>query len=286
MDFLLGVIFAFIALVTFGVSTPFSRYPIKKIGLSSTIAYRGAITAIVALLVFIAMPFQYSFDPLYIIIAFFIGIIGFIPYLTFLKALDKGKIGIIAPITDSSFLVTIFLSVMFYGEIFTPLNWLAVLIILAGMVSLSFDFKSVKRYGLKMLPGVSYAIITFFLWGIFYFIERVPVMIIGPYLLLLVVEIGVFAPATVYLGATGKFKRPDRETMKFLLITGISTAVGGLCFNIAITLADVGLVTTITKSAPIVALLTAKLLFGEKLKRRQYISVIVVLLGVILLSLA
>ncbi len=285
MDFVLGLVFAFIAMVAFGVSNPFSKPPVKKIGSYNTIFYRGVITSVAALLFLIAFPFEYSFDPFYIVVAVLIGFIGFVPYFTFLKALDKGKIGIISPITDSSFIVTIFLSVMFYAESFAFSRWLAIIIILSGIVSLSVDFSDVRKSGFKMIPGVGYALITFFLWGLFYFLERIPVMIIGPYLLLLVVEVSVFAPAAVYLGIRRKFKRPDRSTTKFLLVTGILIAIAGLCFNIAITLAEVGIVTTITKSAPIVALLTARILFGEKLKKYQYISVIVVVLGVVMLAL-
>jgi len=286
MDPALGIIFAFITLITLGVSTPFSRHPVRKIGPLNAIVYKCAITSFIAVFVLFLIPFEYSFNQTYLILAFLIGIIGFIPYLTFLKAVDKGKIGIIAPIADSSFLVTIFLSVFFYGEIFTPFRWIAVMIILAGIVSLSIDFGSLKKHGFKMLPGVGYAIVTFFLWGFYYFIGRVPVMVIGPYLLLLVAEMGVCAPAAAYLGVKRGFRKPDKKSMKFLLITGILIAIGGLCFNMAITIADVGMVTTITKSAPIVALLTAKLLFGEKLNRWQYVSVIVVLAGVFMLSFA
>ncbi len=280
-----GVILALLAMITFGLSTIFSWRPIKIVGPYNTIFYRCITTLFIALIFLLLIPFNYSFSLYSIIFAFLLGLFGFIPYFTFLKGLQKGKMGIVAPISDSSFLITVFLSLTFYGEILGFLHYVAILFTLIGIFTLSFDISQVRKNGMKIIPGAMYALITFFLWGIYYFLQKIPVMVIGPYLFLLVSEIGVFLPALFYLAKERKFIRPDKNIQKHLIACGALIAIGSIAINNGIMIADVSIVVSITKASPIIAVIGARILFGEKLKKYQYASILLAILGVILLSL-
>lgn len=285
MDLYSGIIFAFVSMFAFGLSTVAARDPIKRVGPYNTIIYRGIITSLSALVIFIFIPFSYALNPFYIMIAAGIGLLGFIPYYTFLKAIDISKIGLISPITGSSFLVTVMLSVLFYGETLGPLRILSVFIILLGVVLLTIDTSVLKKDGLRLLPGIGLAFITFFLWGLFFFLNKIPVMVIGPFLFLLISEIFVFLPAVFINMKKGRLIRPDKTTSVKLFLCGLFIAVAGSAFNIGITLTDMSIVTPITKASPIIAVIGARIFYGEKMKSYQYAAVLIVITGIIGLSL-
>jgi transporter family protein len=69
--------------------------------------------------------------------AFFAGIIGTLPVISFYMALTSGKASIIVPLTATYPIVTVILSVLILKESVTLLETLAITLILAGIFLIS-----------------------------------------------------------------------------------------------------------------------------------------------------
>ena len=284
MDYFTGILFALISMMAFGLSNTLAQQPVKSIGPYNSTLYRGIVTAIFAIAFLFIMPYS-QIDLFFVFIAFLIGILGFIPYYTYLKALDAGKIGIVSTITNSAFLVTVALSVIFYGENVGLYQMLAIALMFFGMATLTIDIGEIKKAKVALLPGTMFALATFFLWGVYFFLIKIPVDYIGPSATLIASEIGVFLPAAIILARKREFRKPDKKTSSFLIANGILLAIAGLSYNLGILSADVSLVSTIARSSPIITLASAWILFREKLKYYQYISIALVISGIAMLML-
>ncbi len=285
MDASFGILFGFIAMLGYGLNAFFLKAPIARIGPTKAIFFRTFFVTLILLMVFLYFISETTFSLYYILIASIISIIGYFPFAAFCKALKIEKLGIVTPISGSSVMFTILFSIIFFGESLTPVQSFSIILILAGIILISLNLKELKSPNiLKISPGVFLALFAALLWGLVYFLFKIPVSIIGPFLTSLIIEFGVLVSSGVHLKISKMdFKIPNKEILFYTFLAGLGGGAGTLFYNLGIKVADVSIVAAIMFANPLIAVLCGRFT-GEKLSKLQYFAILVLITGIVLLS--
>jgi len=281
-----GVLFGLLAMFGYGLSNALAKIPSQAIGSKKTILYRNIFVSAILLVALLVFLKESVFNLNYILITLAISLIGYIPVVSFYKALSLGKLGVISPIANSSVLFTVLFSFLFFKEKLSLIQLLAILVITAGIVFSSLNFKEFKSSRLfKISSGVPFALISCFLWGLVFTLFKIPVNVLGPVLTSFVLEFGMIFYSTFHLKLYRvSFKAPPKRIMAYLFGVALFAAMGTLCFNLGITKAQVSLVAAFTFANPLVAVLYGKLVYKEKLKKQQWLAIGLILAGIVSLA--
>jgi drug/metabolite transporter (DMT)-like permease len=281
----LGILYALIATIGFGLTNALSKIPAKKIGSIKSTFYRNVILTIILIIVFLFFIKETNFSPLYILIAFGISLIGYLPLITLFKALKRADISVVSPIAQSSVIFTVIFSFIFFRETLTSMQLLAGLTILAGVIILTTNFKNLKNSSfLKFSSGIPYALITCFTWGIFHSLLKVPISVIGPILTALIIESGLMIYSGIHLSIKKDFKIP-KSILPTMFLVSATAAIGTIFFNLGIQASSVSLVAIISTSIPVVATIFGVLYFKEKLSIKKILAILIILAGIAIISL-
>ncbi len=282
----LGIIFGLIAMLGLGLNAALAKVPVLKIGGRKTIFFRNACTSLLLFILLLPSVPVTNFSLAYILIAFFIAFIGYIPLLTFYKALKLGKVGVVTPISNSSVVFTILFSIIFFREYMSLTRLSSILLIIMGIIMISLNFKDMKNSQLfKISSGIPYALITCLLWGVVFFLFKIPVMVLGPILTSFIVEFGIMILSGISLAISKiRFSVPDKRILIHIFFVALFGSVGNLFFNMGIEIADVSIVAALTFSNPWIATLYGKFVYKEKLTIPQYVAILLILTGIVLMS--
>jgi uncharacterized membrane protein len=281
----LWIIYSLIATIGFGLTNALSKIPAKKIGSIKSTFYRNVLITIMLIIIFLFFIDTATFSLKFILIAFGISLIGYLPLITLFKAVKRADISVVSPIAQSSVIFTVIFSFIFFRDTLTPTQLLAGLIILTGVIILTTNFKNLKNSSfLKFSSGIPYALITCFTWGIFHSLLKIPISAIGPILTALIIELGIMIYAGIHLSIKKDFKIP-KSVLPSLIIVAVTATVGTIFFNLAIHASSVPLVAIVNTSIPVVASVFGFIYFKEKLSIKKVISIIIILAGIAIISL-
>lgn len=285
MDFSLGIIYGLIAMVGFGLHTAISQVPIRSVGSVQTIFFRNIFTSSILLAGVIIFQQYATISLKYVGIALAISFIAYIPLVMFFKALNFGKVGIVTPIANSSVVFTVLFSIFFFGEALSGAHMFSIGIIVAGIVLISLDFNDLKNSSIfRVSSGVPYALVTSILWGVAFFLFKIPVDVLGPILTAFITESGIFIFAAVNMGISKiNFSVPAKRDIRYISIASFFGAIGALFYNYGITAADVSIVAALTFANPLVSTVYAKVMYKEKLCVLQYVAIVLVIAGIFLI---
>ncbi|MFA7708275.1 MAG: EamA family transporter, partial [Candidatus Pacearchaeota archaeon] len=270
----------------FGIGNAISQIPVRKIGNKKTIFYKNMFMSIILIFILFFTK-EVNFSLTYILIAIGIGILGYVPIITFYQSLKIGKVGIVSPIASSSIIFTIFFSVIFFKESLTNIQFFCLFLIILGIIVISINFRDFKKSSLlNMSSGIIFALITAVLWGLVFFLTKIPVLILGPILTAVITEFMIFLSSSINIKLSKEnFSIKEKGLIKYLLIIAIFTVAGTLFFNLGINIANVSIVAAIAFSNPLVSTIYGRIVYKEKLTLSQYIGIIFIIMGIIFISL-
>ena len=285
-DMSMGIIFGLVAMLGYGLGNALTQVPVREIGERRTAFFRNSIISLMLLAILVAYLPESNFSLEYIAIAFVISFIGFIPMISFYKALRLGKVGVAAPIGSSSVVFTILLSIIFFGETLGAAQIISIAAIVAGILLISVNFRDLRGSDIfRLSSGVPYAIVACVLWGLVYFLFKIPVSVLGPILTSFVIEFGVFIFSWASLKMAGAgIGKPDSRMWRYIFAIAILMAMGTLFYNIGVNSYDVSIISAITFSSPLVSTLYARFAYKEKISALQWVAVMLILAGIVLLA--
>ncbi len=282
----LGIIFGIIAMFGHGLSNAISKIPAKKLGPIKTTFFRGFFVTIFLLIFLFFVIDKVAISFWHIALVIILSIIGYIPLISFYKGLTLNKVGIIAPIASSSVIITIILSLIFFKESLNSMQVSAILLIIIGIILLSVDLKHFKKSDIfKLKSGIPYALITFALWGVLFFMLKIPILVIGPVLTALILEGGITVWSGLHMKKRKQSFRLKKNIILHIILMAITGAIGTLCFNIGVMHADVSIVAPIASAAALISALYGKVIYNEHLKSKQWLAIVLIITGIILISL-
>jgi uncharacterized membrane protein len=284
MNMMLGIIYGLISMLGFGLGSVLSAFLIRKIGPIKTIFFRNLSISVIFLLL---MPFfSIVISWKYIAIACIISLVGYIPIVTYFKAIQVGKLGIVSPISHSSLVFTVLFSVLFYGENLGMVRMLSIAAVVIGVILLSVNLKDIRKSELfKMSSGIPLALITCFFWGIVFFLFKIPVLVIGPIFTSFIIEAGIMVSSVVtLLYRKESLFLKQKSMLLYFIIAAVLGIAGTLFYNYGIAVADVSVVATFVAASPSVAVLFGRFAFKEMLEAKQWVAIAIIIIGLMALA--
>ncbi len=283
---MLGILFGLLAMLGYGISNSMTQVPVKAIGSKKTIFYRNATASLFLGLATLFFLSQTAISVEYVLIALGIAFLGYLPQLAYFRALKAGKVGVVSPISSSSVVFTVLFSMVFFNEALGAVQLAAIASIVLGIFLITANPRDWRNTDLlKTSSGVPYALVAGVLWGLVYFLLKIPVLVIGPILSGFLLEFGGMVLSGINLRVSKvPFGIPDAEIMKKLLIIGILGGMGTLFFNLGVQGSDVSIVAAVTFSWPMLAAIYAKYVYKEEMSLLQWAAAALILAGIIGLS--
>jgi drug/metabolite transporter (DMT)-like permease len=205
-------------------------------------------------------------------------------YLLFLRALEKGLLSIVSPIFGSHVVIPMIAGVVLFGERLNHMEIMAISIILVGIVLVSLDWREIRKADRSALVnGMPEAIGAMILAGLLLTLLTSLSREYGWFRPLLWMRIGGFLLIGL-LSIKDLRMNLRREALKFAIPAGFIDILAFSLFSIGVKLAPVTVVAPISGSSSLVSLLLAHLFLSERLTPNQWVGVVVIFAGLVLLG--
>ena len=277
------------AMLGWGIADFFAKKTIDKIGDVKTLFWAQTF-GILPLLIYFLLNYStptITISTLLLLVVY--AVIDAFGYLFFYKALEKGKVSIVSPILATFAAFAVLISAFLFKEQILPIRWLALGIVFIGILLTSIDFKGLKDGSLdkkdlvKGLPETFVGIALFAIWYPLWdnFVSK------GDWAFL-VLGLRVIISLTILLVAKGtKMRLVVKEINIWKLLILIGLFDGGAYLTLtwgfgATTLTSI--VTMLSAAYSLPTLILARVFLKEKLIANQWIGVLSIIGGLILIA--
>lgn len=284
MNISLGILFGLVSMISWGVSDFFVTKSARGCATIRAFFWSQivALTILTPLfLLFFTMP-KFSFR--IFVMLFSAGIFTMTSNFAFYKGLEVGKVSIVMPISSCWAIITIFISIIFLGELLTITNTLGAIFVIIGVILVLFK-KNNSAKSKNNPKGIFYAIIAAFAFGIDFAIIDLLANEIGWFLPIFFIGIINAFLLLIYASFRKNNLSFPRNIFLFVILVGILDTTAYLFYSSSVTMELGAVVAPIAATSPAISILMAKIFFKEKLRLSQKIGIVFVLVGLVLLSL-
>ena len=237
-------------------------------------------------------------DPLVLVMAGLLGIVGAGAYLSYFTGLRIGPISLVSGVVAAYGGLTVVLAVLVRGESLTSVQALGAAVATLGVVLTAVAFDGGIRGTRLAGPGVIFAVMALLLFalmtvGLAEAIERsgwLEVLVVSR-IVNAVVSIGAVVVLTsVAHPRLRALVQVDtiavaRTSWAIVLLAGVLDVAGLIVFAIGLEQAETWLVGLVSSFGPAFTILIAVLFLGERLRRVQWLGLLGVGLGMVLIAL-
>lgn len=208
-------------------------------------------------------------------------------WLCYFRALQTGDVNKVVPVDKSSTVITIILALIFLGEGISLSKMAAVLFIAAG-IFLMIEKKDVLEQ--KSAGGNSwifYAAGSAFFASVTAILGKIGIAGVESNLGTAIRTIVVLVMAWGMVFVTGKgdqVKKICRKELIFICLSGIATAASWLCYYRALQEGPASVVAPIDKLSVLVTVAFSYVVFGERLKKKALIGLLLLTVGTIAMA--
>ncbi len=221
----------------------------------------------------------------YIVAAVSAGILGALGYVCFFAGMTRGTVGLVGTIAATSPLLTVALSVLFLGETLGSLQVLGIAMTIACVLILSVDR---RKASVSRRLAVVLSLGSFFVWGLWAFLVKGSVAVLGEGDLFLLLGLGYLGVSVVAAVVWRKEPRSEVGASRPIWAAGLFVFLSGSIAAIVLAAAyDAGpasIVAPVTGTYPVVATLGAWGILKERPDWRIAVALVLFVAGVSLLS--
>lgn len=282
----LGIIFGLIACFSAGLSNALVKVPTKELGANKVIFYRNIFNTIFLLIIVLLTLDKATFSPTYILITLGLSFFGYWPMYFFYRAASIGKVGIISPIASANSMIAVILATFLFNEKLSVLQLFSIIVIVVGVILISINPKDFDRSSIfKVSSGIPYALLAALGWGIWMALIKIPITHLGPYLTSFIVEAGALITAFFILrGSRERLVLQNKKLLNYIIPISLLMVLWSVAYYQGVNVSDVSIVVAISSASPVVVALYGRLFYKEKLETKQYFSIALLILGIILLG--
>jgi drug/metabolite transporter (DMT)-like permease len=283
MNISLGIIFGLISMISWGMSDFFVTKSARGCATIRAFFWSQIVALIIMFpILFFKLP-KFSFY-IYTML-FFAGMSALVSNFAFYKSLKTGKVSIVMPIASCWAIVTIFISIIFLGELLTGANALGAIFAIIGVILILFRKYNSEKNKTSNSNGIIYAAIAAFAYGVDFVIIDLLANEIGWFLpIFFIGTINAFM-LLIYAGIRKSNLSFPRNVSSFVILVGILDTIAYLFYSTSVTLEFGAIVAPIAATSPAISILLAKIFFKEKIRLIQKMGIVFVLAGLVLLSL-
>ncbi len=284
----MGIFFAFLALICWGVGDFLIQKSTRKVGDLVALFYITLFGAII-LLPFAAkdLPRLFSLNRLSLLVLFGAAVVILIAAILDFKALRIGKMSVVEPVFALEIPVTAVIAALVLGEYLTGPQILMVLLLFFGIILVS-----VKRLAdlkkIKLEAGVWLAVLATLLMGGVNFLMGWGARLTDPLLINWFINFFIVTVLAVYFISTGQLAEVGwrwRENKKLILAVSLIDTLAWVFFTMAVIYIPIAIATSFSESYIALAAVLGLVLNREKLMRHQQLGLAVCILAVIVLAL-
>jgi drug/metabolite transporter (DMT)-like permease len=209
------------------------------------------------------------------------GVAGLVGLGALYRGMAVGAMGIVAPISAASPVIPLGFDIA-HGDVPSALQWLGVVLVLAGIAVLSREPSGVEG-GSRIATGVGLAVLAAAAFGLFFVgidaaaDESVPWAVVA-------VRTTSVATALVAVLFTGTSLRVPRGLLLMLVAIGVFDTAANVAFAAASTEGAIGIVAVLSALYPVVTVALARVVLHEQLSAGRRAGGLVALAGAALVA--
>lgn len=281
----IGILCGLRTMMGYGIMNGLSKQVLVALGIEKTIFWRSLLTIFIIGMLLLVFRNTLTWDRRRIGRWLLLGILWYIPYLSFMVGLHKGEVGLIAPVANSSLLTTTLFALLILHEIPSVQWWWGIVLILIWLVLLTMNFQAWRHSKLlSKESGVPYAIIANIGWWLVFVLFKQPSMILWAIMMTFLITIAntVCSAWVMYIQKIS-WRPPSLKFLGLLFLIGLLTSTATLTYNMGIIYADVYLVAALSSASPLIAFVYGYFVYRERLSQQQMMGILVILGGMLLI---
>jgi drug/metabolite transporter (DMT)-like permease len=293
----LGLDYGLIAALCWGSTDVMATIGGRRLGSLPVIAIAQATSLAVTVGLALAMGIRLPTDPLVLLAAGLMGVVAAGAYLSFFTALRIGPLAVVSPVVAAYGGLTVLLAVVVRGESLQPLQGLGAGLATAGVVLTGIVFDGGWRGTRIVGRGVLFSVIAMVLFAVLTVGLAAPIAVAGWLPVLLASRLAnaatiwvVFA-VVVLLRPRGSgtllatsAARSNRAILA-AAAAGLLDILGFVAFAIGLEVAPTWIVGLASSFGPVVAVIVAVVLWGERLRPTQWVGLAGILAGLVAVAL-
>jgi drug/metabolite transporter (DMT)-like permease len=284
MNIDISIIFAFAAMLFWGIGDFLIQRTTRKLGALATLTWIGIIGSVI-LLPFVWSDFHLLNNRANVVLLLMLGLITFVSGWLCFAAFKEGKISVIDVILILELPVAIALSFIFLNERLSFFQALTISFIIIGVVLLTAE--SLKKMKINLEKGVLLAVAAALLMGGMNFLTGISARAISPLMAIWGQSVFIAVVGVIWLyfrSKTFDFLPNARSIKTLLLLTGIIDTLAWLWYAYATKHGEIGITTAITESYPAIAITLGVWINKEKIMPHQWFGAGIAIVCSIILS--
>jgi drug/metabolite transporter (DMT)-like permease len=274
------MILIILSTVLFGFLDSLWRPLIHEKGLSNVLVHRTLLTSLFIIVVFMCSQEAFVFNTKMILITILCGGVSFVGLLSLTKAFSLEKTASVVFLNVFTLLVGQITSYLLFDQEI-PLSKYILQIALAIL-----SIILINEDGFRLSKGIRFALIASFSFGVAYPLMGVPILELGSLQATMIQELTVLLLVLLNFFIFGSIKIEIKlfYHSKILLLSTCTT-ISLILYFLAYNYLTVYKINLVANLYPVIALLSAAVLFKERLTKKQYVGTFVALIATIVLFL-
>ena len=281
------VIFAFLSAFFAGITSILAKCGIRKTDSNVATLIRTIIVLLFSLLMVMivgSFPTLKNLSAKTILFLVLSGLSTGASWLCYFRALQKGNINKVVPIDKSSTVLTIVLATIFLGESITLYKTLGIIAI--GVGTLMMIEKKDTENKTEEKGWLFYAILSAVFASLTSIRGKVGIEGVESNLGTAIITVVVIVISFIMVSVTGKvkdIKKIDKKELAFILLSGLSTGASWLFYYRALQDGEASIVVPIDKLSILVTIAFSYFVFKEKLGKKAFIGLVLIVVGTLVL---
>ena len=281
------VIFAFLSAFFAGITSILAKCGIRKTDSNVATFIRTIVVLLFSLLMVAivgSFPTLKNLSAKTILFLVLSGLSTGASWLCYFRALQKGNINKVVPIDKSSTVLTIVLATIFLGESITLYKTLGIIAI--GVGTLMMIEKKDTENKTEEKGWLFYAILSAVFASLTSILGKVGIEGVESNLGTAIRTVVVIVMSFIMVSVTGKvkdIKKIDKKELAFILLSGLSTGASWLFYYRALQDGEASIVVPIDKLSILVTIAFSYFVFKEKLGKKAFIGLVLIVAGTLVL---
>lgn len=275
-----------------GLADFLAKKTIDRVGETTTLFWAQAIGVLPLLGIFAAtrnVPTVHPVDALWLVL---LGVVSALSYLSLYAGFAKGPVSFLSPVFSAHAALVVVLSAAFFGERIAGAQWVAIVVVLAGVIAISTTpgelgatLRSTSAAKIPGLANVLSAAVAFAFWLVF--LDRF-IGVRDWVLFLIVIRCTAAVTVAVWALATHEplgFGSRDYSLMTYVAAIGLcdAAAFSAVSYGFSAT-THTSVVAVLSSTFSLPTLFLARIFLKERLGTSQKIAAGVILAGIAIVS--
>lgn len=274
-----GILFGLLAMLGWGVSDFLIKLAVDRVGAYRASIWVYTVGGCVAIAAFALFPAVSSFSLMIAALFLVEAVLNFVAYLSLYKGMERGRVSVVSPIVSAYPVITVILSMVILSEAVRAQQAVATMLIVAGLMLLTYRPQNSDR------RDVGFALMSMVIYGISVFVFGYLIRATSWIFALALSRVLCWTIMFSFMRIKQVQLRLSSPVLLLVIITGIIEIGGTIVYSIGLSISPISLISVISSTYPLIAILLAWIFMHEQINRIQMAGILGVIAGLALISL-